>query len=1373
MKLAILFILTLPTWAATIATITLQEALYSGVSGITRTNAPFSVGIPISDAAAITSTSVFGLTNAAAGQFRVLGCWTGAPSTNATGCTSTGRIKWVLVDGIYASFTGGSTPTVLLTNSGSGNFGGSDMATDGTPIIVSTNGGTCGAGSAICGEIKKANHNGIDRLRIGGTTIVAASAGVGFVVMGPASAGTTCGTCTTAYQMSNDGSSTCTIEENGPVKAVIKCTGAYIDGSANTYLRGTNRYTFTQGSASVKVTAQLRNADHGSSASFATAYKGLQAWEYRTVPNIASGQTYTFGTYSGTSTAAAAGTNTYIYQGKSTAMQITDWCGGSGCIDYTSDTGWTISNNGSTVTTGTSSQPSAGWGDISNGSGAGIEIGHYQAAANYPKSLEFNSAGLDIRVGLYARQNTSPVYIAWPQYNTYDFYLIYHAAAPASLANEFLKMQHYLLGRTTVAYYNSTAALPYTIAEPTVVDAWMTSVVATASPATISPGSACCLADISPKIYRYYYWATPGGNNQEEFRFGGLYNFLARGYSGYWLESANFYRYQLEMSPRADGFTWRGLPAETDRWGQPTATSANSTLAMREANWMSNSTEHSYSWGENYYYFLTGDETIGDRLRNSLKEWTVPDGSTYSPTGMWQTGTNVDIGGLFDTRAIGSTLSVATHHYQFLKDIGDSDAATVLVNAKALYTNAIAPVACISGYPAGSPCPHVYNAGAMGTSRTRGVHWGPYGYNTDCTGTNYRGQRTWHPPIMVQGILDLNRVAGTGWAEYLNAQDLAYGIGRWTLSEGWVDDGTSTWNTQGFVYTLNLDAANTSCSAEVSDPNYSVIQRTSYAMYAKYLTDGDVVNDTQTSKEFRINALHAMSNFGMGTADFAGYELPMVIQLYNRPAATTLQSVAITTFTDNGGGSYTIHWTVPRGTQSYRIKWGLKPIVDWLNFNPHTQAFGISPANYMPWFAATNSTNPSPGTVGADQSVTIATGQTGLTASNFSVKAYIYNVVWNQEWSTPVTASASFPGTNQWWKLLYDDNLSRQTYVYTAVGTMVSNIYSSDLYAWDSTPKTWTHVGGNGTITSTTPCAAGVGTWPMDRHPYNQMAIDTSRNLMYLWNGVCSSSVADPAGMYYWTLNATPASISITHPIPTNLPTLGLTGAGIYDPDDDVLVYYGEGAGPAGNTRHTGVGCFGGTLTGKRSQAGCANLNDWTPLTALNGVGPQNGENFPGMIYDTVNQKVLAFGGMNANGDTFSSETWVYDVPSKTWAQRTTVNGPTFTGPVSTSLTYNPTNGKMYFHNSSRETWAYDYPTNTWSFLCTSVCGGMSSPQSIVYDAKLNGLVGMGGNGAGGLELVHGTLPSASAVTTPPAVLTGTGSIRSSKMRTSGGMRMH
>ena len=470
-----------PVWAALNVPLTVQEAIYSGVPGITRTNEPFCQGVPLADSQGISSTSVLSLSGATAGQFRILGVW---PSGNA---------KWLEVCGIVPSMNAGGTAIVTLTDGGAGSFGGSNLATDnGSTITVS-------AGAATF-TIKKAHFNVVDQVVIGGKTVISSGTSQGLVVTGPPATAlypgnVTCtgGSCTVAYSSANDPNSVCSIEKNGPVEAVLKCSGDHLDSSGNIYMHFTVREYFHQGKTWVKLTSSLRNADYGTSNTFATASKGHQGYELRLTPNISGTLTYNIANHTASpSTGTVSGTDSvYLYQGESQNMNSGDWCG-YGCVPYTADAGYSIVKNGSSVLSGTDAQYPQGWADISDSSGAGVEIGVYQLSAYWPKSLEFNNGGTDVRIGIWARQNSIPYYQAWAQHSIHDLFLNFHASAPASPANEFLKFQHYLVGRAPLSQYNGAGVFPYKVVDATTEDAYYNSTVTAASPA-ISSNKGCCL----------------------------------------------------------------------------------------------------------------------------------------------------------------------------------------------------------------------------------------------------------------------------------------------------------------------------------------------------------------------------------------------------------------------------------------------------------------------------------------------------------------------------------------------------------------------------------------------------------------------------------------------------------------------------------------------------------------------------------------------------------------------------------------------------------------------------------------------------------------------------------------------------------------
>lgn len=87
---------------------------------------------------------------------------------------------------------------------------------------------------------------------------------------------------------------------------------------------------------------------------------------------------------------------------------------------------------------------------------------------------------------------------------------------------------------------------------------------------------------------------------------------------------------------------------------------------------------------------------------------------------------------------------------------------------------------------------------------------------------------------------------------------------------------------------------------------------------------------------------------------------------------------------------YTISWTVPQGAERYQIKWSTKRIVEWIGFDAGTNTWVGDPVNTINWFAANNVSNePVPAMPGTMQTYTVSGFPPGLTAANFSVKAFV------------------------------------------------------------------------------------------------------------------------------------------------------------------------------------------------------------------------------------------------------------------------------------------------------------------------------------------------------------------------------------------------
>lgn len=963
-----------PTGAFTPVPLTIQEAIYPGVTGVNRLQDPVTVGVPLPDGTGITDTSRLSVSGASAAQFRVLGRW---PS---------GDVKWVLVDTLADVLAGGQNTALVLTT-GAGDFGGEKLAVDtGATITVNT--------GAAEFTIRKAGFNVLDKVVVGGKTLVASGTSHGLVVNGPAPGMTTCPPCATVYSSVNDPASTAEIEENGPVRTVVKATGYHKDAAGNAYMAFTVRLHFYRNQTRVKVNSILRNADWGASNSFNSAYKGFESYDLQLTNALAGTRTFAFGTHAAPVTGSLAGNDSaYLYQGASDLMRHLHWSSVY-VVPFSPDKGYEVVKNNTTLmqglTTGTDKQFPEGWAEIGDSSGAGIGVGVYQLSAHWPKSLEFNAGGSDIRVGIWPKQNSIPYYQSWPQYSIHDIYLNFHGpAATTPPVEEFKKFQHYLVARAPRNYYNATKVFPYPLVDPEEEDNYYKQVGAAATP-SIGASRVCCTQDLGLtnsqfgiSTFRYWGWQSAGGGsgmgNEAEYRWSLLLNFLSRGWSGRYLTAAHFYRYQTESAfPRSDGFSWRNRPlSEVNAWGFPSGiVSANSTNAHR--TWIDQ--EHGHWYGVTDFYFMTGDETIRDGILDGPKDRFL------NPNVM------VNYGRLYNTRAVGAQLASTARFSEFLKTTGDADAEAVLEQGVRTYDLQVKPELCVSGFPSGCSygVPDNFSTWkGQGISRTRGLHFGETGYTSRLCGVphQYRISTTLFNSILLHGIWEFARVKGPRWSGYEEALDLAEGSASWLMREMFMDDGTTDWVKNGYRVWIAPDFAN-GCNDEYRGVGGGV-KYPGLAVWSPFLLLHELTGDTSWNRRFAMVLQANMANVGVSNPDFGMYQTAAVIDRINKPISTVRVDVPVSVV-DLGAGSYRLSWTVPRGAQEYRIKWGGKRIVDWIGFDAGTNQFIGDPVATMPWFAATNiADEPAPAADGSTQTFVVNGLSTGLKSENFAMKALV------------------------------------------------------------------------------------------------------------------------------------------------------------------------------------------------------------------------------------------------------------------------------------------------------------------------------------------------------------------------------------------------
>lgn len=989
--LALLIFFTLPAAAQLSVPVTIQEMTYPGVSGVARTSEPVTLGLPLAKGlvpcasatpASCSGISKLGLTGVTVGQFRCLVEW------EDQSC------KWVLVDTQVSLAGGGVNASVVLNNAGAGSFGGSNLATDnGATIAVNTGGATF--------TIRKANFNILDQVVVGGTTIVASGASTGLAIVGPAPGGTSCGTCTTTYTSSNDAASTAVIEENGPVRAVIKADGAHKDSSGNTYMRWTVRLYFYKGKSYVRANVSLRNADVDSSA-FNTSFKGFSAYELRVTPSLGTGRAFSFGNDTATPTTGnfAGAENAYLYQAYTNHMEHPHWVSAPASIINRS--GSTYAQNGYQITHGSTTllsnaavtAASKMFGDVADSVGVGVLAGVYLGGEYWPKSVQLQNGGSEIRIGIWPDQTlytgpcsvtpcAIPYYQAWPQHSIHDVYLNFHNTALASPQSEFFKQQFSLVGRASVDYYNSTGAMFNSLMNPSEEDTYYRNL-----------GMSCCLADLTPNVFRYYAWAEVGGGNQSDFGLAYLRNFLERGETGRLMWSLARYRFNAEQAfPRSDGFNWRSTTSSLDSWGFPTATSTNSGNANRA--WIDQ--EHAHWYGMMDYYFITGDETIHDAINDGPKDRFL------------NTKAALNNGLLWNERAIGGELVALARMYQLARGTNDPDAPGFLTVADQVLNQQVWPDLS-NPQPAGSQT-------GQGTARNRGLHYGCCAYDNwpnppASSGPGGAGTArvdvVFMHSVLSQGMYEIASARGSTWSngqgtdQYNRALDYSYGMAHWMLTEGFIDDGVcNPVQNCGFTYIISPDYTQ-SLGPQIG-------QETIWTpFFMEQFYKGDLAF-WQRRLNIQLRQVDA-ANPGGSWDENGNYAVNQAIYSALHPGTVVAQDVTIAV-TNNGGGSYTISWTPPAGVIRYRLKhFAGKQIVDDLGWNPGTQTSSFSQSSFNPfWSAPATRQQPAAGassiTVTLDDISGTALAATG---ENFALKAYVSSGTID---ATPPTVSISAPAS--------------------------------------------------------------------------------------------------------------------------------------------------------------------------------------------------------------------------------------------------------------------------------------------------------------------------------------------------------------------------
>lgn len=892
------------------------------VQGQDRTSAPVRVGIPLPRDGNITSETQLGLAGASVGQFRAVSRW------------DNGNIQWVIVDTQVDVTTGRRTGGIALVD-GNGNFGGTDLAADkGDTILVQTD-------SAIF-SVKKIGFNLFDRVQVGSTEIVSPGASPGVVLTGNDG---------TSFLASLDSNIQVSIEENGPVHAVLVAKGTHRSTAGARNLDFTVRMHFRKGSAAAQVVYQLRNASKEQYTNQPFRSLELVVKAHMTQPqavfSLPVAELPPMTLASSDTLSLFAGRNNF-YTNVQTWNNDIFW--------PTGVSGYSVKQNGRPLIPLVSGDATnfidLFYGQIRDESGNSLMIGTRFAAGYFPQGLQIEGNGT-VRVGLYPADNDRTYYSRFMGYETRQ--ALFDFTPSATARTQFFNYQYPVVGKVQSRdWYNRTGVISERLTAPSneyaynVANNWATPGQTTSDCVPNNPFSCDLPQTLRPTflVYRAKDYRAGGGANQYDAGKKALLDFLREDAifaGGYFVDGAEKILYGTDRAIlHADDFNVLVGDPGSHIPGYNGNTPAFQTAANSQyvnsygatLDW-----EHPHFYGASLLYHLTGDEGIREsylQFGNLLKMFNV---NQY----YWR-----------QTRPLAWAIYLLTDMFQFTGDRSYRDLAYQAIKTQFLDTDA--------SYPTRA-----------------GFNW-QRGYFSP------RDDEWSMAPFMIGAMMpraltyflekgDPSEVEGD------RTRDVLEGVVRYVVNELFFEfpnhRGELTYGNFGYPYRYRIGdrlcigdplPSERACDQRRMGDWYFGIREAYPPFYLGYQLTHDM--------EYLRKGKLLMMGVAVGSQNNTWLlNFPEYSRLYDALANTQTYNYWMRVpihATAMGTGVYRISWTVPQGAQQYWIKYASKPIVDWLNYEKFSASFGIDPDNNVPFFAAQNvAAKPAPGPVGSTQSMTV------------------------------------------------------------------------------------------------------------------------------------------------------------------------------------------------------------------------------------------------------------------------------------------------------------------------------------------------------------------------------------------------------------------
>lgn len=871
--------------------LSVHEALREQVSGIDRLSEPVTVGVPfpkgwLQEKGGVPQLAVKG---APAYQFRTLARW------------EDGSVRWALAD-FQADIKAKGWNREFSIIPGPGRTAGDMASEQGGVITVDT--------GVIAVKIKKKGFNLFDSVAAGQEVIVEPGASRGIVVTGDDGR---------EYLASSDPTARVSIEENGPVRAVVKAEGTHVAGGKR-MMDFTVRMHFYRRSSRVKVFYTLRNASR----------RQLEHPHIRSVDlvtRIAAADEGTAASHDGEVKARLKESGGLVYY-----QAVSDFpqsYSGDAFYDLSpiapdykrakqrgfTEEGYWIKKGGQEVASGGRGEyPDLAYVDISGPRGAGATVGVRYAAGQWPKALRAAADG-NVSVGLWPEEKEGGYWIRFASHNTFEVMYDFHARKH-NPEHSMKKFQYPLVAKAPVEWYNDCAEGLYPLYnfvsfedESRLVKekGW------TYSKKALKRGE-------QMKVYRYFYWGWGGFPNQHDFARINLVNFLrdteiAFRAGEYFLYSEARFNYNADWAVyHSDDYvctdcTKRGYGPQENR---SKTIQAGVTYDYEHAHW----------YGMPLYYYMTGDERIKEAVEDFgdiLKEWQAKN---------WI---------FVDPRHFGWEMYGLAAMYDFTGDPGYMKLADSLF-ARFLERK----------------------MDRVNPWRTIFIDW-DRGYVAGGSGSGWKEQAGLKPGLMTgYAIYD-------GLANYYfnmdeknplreRVADVMEGISEFMLREPYFEGEVRGQKITWLPYVYNLEDRSKSVH------EYRTLRQAFYVNLIPYAMNGEERWLERMDKLIMTAASSSPEHL-----DYPGLQAIIHTRMKPGTEIKAPQPVADLTAAARGKDAV-LSWKAPEGAVRYQVKYSRKKLVESLAFDPDERTYRHDPEEHANWWAGENvMEEPVPATSGAAQ----------------------------------------------------------------------------------------------------------------------------------------------------------------------------------------------------------------------------------------------------------------------------------------------------------------------------------------------------------------------------------------------------------------------